>query len=214
MDNKYLFIFSLSLYRSDYIISAVSYANWHHDSNIASTIRVHGADTQFRSHSAAMQHRYPERWRYLSAHTRLAKSCVVRRQPTLLGRGRDRNQESKSKSRPGSRRGEKHLCNAARVRLQPFVQTFYSQVGGIVAAYGPAMPLNGVRCNCYVSADEEVCERRRSCILQVAIASRLTIPLFFAICILSDTKCALINHLSRQADKIGKKKNLSSFFKL
>lgn len=82
-----------------------------------------------RSHSAAMQRRYPTRWRYLSAHTRLAKPCVERRQPPLLGRGRDRNQESKSKSRSRSRRGEKHLCNAARVRSQPFVQTFYGQVG-------------------------------------------------------------------------------------
>lgn len=54
-------------------------------------------------------------------------------QPLL---GRDRNQESKSKSRSGSRRGEKHLCNATCSLA--VAQTFAAQVGGIIAACGMA----------------------------------------------------------------------------
>lgn len=142
--------------------------------------------------------------------------CRTRRQPPLLGRGRDRNQESKSKSRSGSRRGEKHLCNAARVRLQPFVQTFYGQVGGIVAACGRAMLLNGVRCNCYVSLDEEACERRRSDIAsrdRISFNSTSIYPTIFRdLHFIQHHVCFDKSHISRQGAILIREKNFSLYF--
>lgn len=127
------------------------------------------------------------------------KSCVICRQPPLLGRGRDRNQESKSKSRPGSRRGERSTYATPRAFACSRSCKRFSGGGNCCSLWtGYATKRSTVQLLRIFRRGSEGDDS----ISQVAITSRLTISLFFAICILFNTKCVLINYLSRRKLKV------------